>query len=139
LVTLLAAAAATFAAALARRRRAPPNRRRLPRSSLAERATLLPGVLALAAALLAAWALPIWQWDAAGYHLPFANFLIQAGALSGVPADVPYLSSCPHATELAFAGLRAFLPDDRPLLACRTNPCTVYRILPERGGVEAPA
>lgn len=69
--------------------------------------------VALAASVCAAYFLPVWQWDALGYHLPYVNFALQHGTLADVPADVPYLSTYPHATELYFTGWRAMLPDDR--------------------------
>jgi hypothetical protein len=69
--------------------------------------------LALGLALLAAFWMPVWQWDALGYHLPYVDFALQAGALDGVPPDVPYLSTYPHDVELCFLAFRAMLPDDR--------------------------
>jgi hypothetical protein len=80
-------------------------------------ASLLPLLLVCAAAIglacVAAYWLPIWQWDSLGYHLPFVNFVLQGGGLSELPRDVPYLSTYPHNVELLFAGMRALLPDDR--------------------------
>ena len=70
-------------------------------------------VLALSIAAMAAYVLPIWHWDSLGYHLPYVNFLLQDGGLRGVPKDVHYLSTYPHAAELVFGALRLLLPDDR--------------------------
>lgn len=76
---------------------------------------LATGAGSLALATLAAYWLPIWQWDSLGYHLPFVNFLLQGGGTSELPPDVPYLSTYPHRVELLFVALRAALPDDRLL------------------------
>ncbi|MGH7437032.1 MAG: hypothetical protein ACRENE_15265 [Polyangiaceae bacterium] len=73
---------------------------------------LLAG-LSLGLTAAAAFWLPVWQWDALGYHLPFVDFALQHGSLRGVPEDVPYLSTYPHDVELTFVALRAMLPDDR--------------------------
>lgn len=75
-------------------------------------AALVAGI-AILLAMLAAYLLPIWQWDSLGYHLPFVNFVLQSGGLDGLPKDVPYLSTYPRNVELLFTGFRAFLPDDR--------------------------
>lgn len=68
---------------------------------------------ALGVALLAAYWLPIWQWDSLGYHLPFVNFVLQDGGIAGLPLDVGYLSTYPRNVELLFTAMRATLPDDR--------------------------
>lgn len=68
---------------------------------------------ALGLATVAAMWLPVWQWDALGYHLPFVDFALQRGSLDDVPADVPYLSTYPHNVELCFLAFRAMLPDDQ--------------------------
>lgn len=80
------------------------------------RETALPliGVLAAIAVVSAsAYFLPVWQWDAIGYHLPFVNFALERGRLADVPSDVPYLATYPHVVEYAFIAWRALLPDDR--------------------------
>ncbi len=69
--------------------------------------------LGLALALVAAYYLPIWQWDSLGYHLPFVNFVLEGGGLRRLPVDVPYLSTYPRNVELLFLLLRSHLPDDR--------------------------
>jgi len=69
--------------------------------------------LGVLAACAAAYWLPVWQWDALGYHLPFANFVLQDAGFAGLPPDVPYISTYPHNVELLFAALRSLLPDDR--------------------------
>ncbi len=74
---------------------------------------LLVLVIALALASVAAYLLPVWQWDSLGYHLPFVNFVLQGGGLEGLPKDVPYLSTYPRNVELLFVAWRALLPDDR--------------------------
>jgi len=68
--------------------------------------------VALGMAAVVAYFLPVWQWDALGYHLPFVNFALSAHGLEGVPRDVPYLSTYPHDVELLMIGFRALLPDD---------------------------
>ncbi len=74
---------------------------------------LLVGVAAVALAVVAAYYLPVWQWDALGYHLPYVNFALQRGTFADIPASVPYLSTYPHVVEDVFAAWRAMLPDDR--------------------------
>ena len=74
---------------------------------------LLVSFAALVLAIVAAYYLPVWQWDALGYHLPYVNFALQRGTFADIPADVPYLSSYPHIVENVFAAWRALLPDDR--------------------------
>ncbi|MFO7178249.1 MAG: hypothetical protein DIU78_006060 [Pseudomonadota bacterium] len=76
---------------------------------------VLIAAFALGTACLAAYLLPIWQWDALGYHLPFVNFVLQGGGLAELPRDVPYLSTYPRNVALLFAALRSLLPDDRLL------------------------
>lgn len=71
------------------------------------------GLAALGLVTLAAYWLPIWQWDSLGYHLPFVNFALQGGGRAELPYDVPYLSTYPRNVELLFVALRATLPDDR--------------------------
>lgn len=70
-------------------------------------------VLAFALAGTAAWLLPVWQWDALGYHLPYVAFALQGGSLADVPPDLPYISTYPHVIEDFFIAWRAMLPDDR--------------------------
>jgi hypothetical protein len=74
---------------------------------------LLVGLAAVVLAVVAAYFLPVWQWDALGYHLPYVNFALQRGTFADLPADVPYLTSYPHIVEDAFIAWRALLPDDR--------------------------
>jgi len=73
---------------------------------------LVIGVVVILAAATAR-IVPIWQWDSIGYHLPFVQFVVQAGGFSGVPRDVAYLSTYPHNIELAMVWLQLMLPDDR--------------------------
>jgi hypothetical protein len=68
---------------------------------------------AIALAIAAAYLLPVWQWDALGYHLPYVNFALQRGTFADIPDDVAYLSTYPHIVEYAFIAWRALLPDDR--------------------------
>ncbi|HMA96906.1 MAG TPA: hypothetical protein VKP30_29680 [Polyangiaceae bacterium] len=75
--------------------------------------TLLVGSVGVLLAAVSAYWLPVWQWDALGYHLPFVNFVLQSGGLDGLPKDVPYLSTYPRNVELLFTAFRALLPDDR--------------------------
>ena len=74
---------------------------------------LLVGLAAVVLAVVAAYFLPVWQYDALGYHLPYVNFALQRGTFADIPADVPYLSSYPHIVEDALIFWRALLPDDR--------------------------
>ena len=74
---------------------------------------LLVVAAAIGVAVLAARWLPVWQWDALGYHLPYVNFVLGAHGFHGVPDDIPYISTYPHDVELCVIALRAMLPDDR--------------------------
>jgi hypothetical protein len=87
-----------------------PWRKALTRTALPP---LLVAGLALGIAVAAAIWMPVWQWDALGYHLPFVDFALQERSFAGVPKDVPYLSTYPHDVELCFLAFRAMLPDDR--------------------------
>jgi hypothetical protein len=112
---LLAALAGTAAAviALTWRRRAGW---RLPwrnAVSLENLPLLVVAAAAVVLAVVAAYFLPVWQWDALGYHLPFVNFALQNGTFADVPTDAQYLSTYPHVVEYAFTAWRALLPDDR--------------------------
>src|SRR6476619_7465432 len=62
---------------------------------------------------LAAYLLPVWQWDALGYHLPYVNFALQRGTFADIPVDVAYVSTYPHVVEDVFIAWRALIPDDR--------------------------
>jgi hypothetical protein len=86
---------------------------------LAAAACAVVGGVAVGLALVAARLLPVWAWDAVGYHFPFVNFLVQSGSASAVPARLAYLGTYPHNAEYLFAVLRAFLSDDRWLDACQ--------------------
>ena len=44
---------------------------------------------ALAVVTLAAYLLPVWQWDALGYHLPYVNFALQRGTFADIPSTSP--------------------------------------------------
>ncbi len=68
---------------------------------------------ALGTAGFAAYLLPIWQWDAVGYHLPYVNFVLQGKGFAEVPTGAPYISTYPHVVEMFFVAWRAMLPDDR--------------------------
>ena len=70
-------------------------------------------VVAVAIATVAAYYLPVWQWDALGYHLPYVDFALQRGTFADVPADAPYITTYPHVVEHTFVAWRAMLPDDR--------------------------
>jgi hypothetical protein len=88
----------------------------VPIREIVTRATaplLAAALAAVGAAALAAMWLPVWQWDALGYHLPYVNFALVARSLDGVPGDMPYVSTYPHNIELLMIALRAMLPDDR--------------------------
>lgn len=98
---------------LARRRGAAPSLR-LPRLVDASSVGFVL-VLGAAAVLVVAAAalLPIWHYDALGYHLPFVNLVLQDGSSSAVPFELSYVGSYPHAIEWVFVAMRATLPDDR--------------------------
>jgi hypothetical protein len=112
---LMASAAFALAGRIAARRRgaAPfgPWPAWAARGAAAWAAALAAAVVGAAAA--AAYYLPVWHYDSLSYHLPFVNFVLQDGDARGVPADVPYLGSYPHAVEWSFVLFRAWLPDDR--------------------------
>jgi hypothetical protein len=74
---------------------------------------LLIAAVAVGIAVVAAYYLPVWQWDAVGYHLPFVNFALQRGRFADIPPDMPYVSTYPHIVEYMFTAWRAMLPDDR--------------------------
>ena len=74
---------------------------------------LLFAAVAVGIAVVAAYYLPVWQWDAVGYHLPLVNFALQRGRFADIPPDMPYVSTYPHIVEYMFIGWRAMLPDDR--------------------------
>ncbi|WP_394841466.1 hypothetical protein LZC95_30880 [Pendulispora brunnea] len=109
---LVALLVATTAAALVRRhqRTAFPLRGAVTRDVLP---LLLLACGTIGVAVLTARWVPIWHWDSAGYHLPFVNFFLGAHGQSGVPPDIPYLSTYPHNIEMLYVALRAMLPDDR--------------------------
>ena len=73
----------------------------------------LAAIVARATARVAAWLLPVGQWDSHGYHLPYVNFALQDHATFGVPDGAPDISTYPHAIKLLVVALRALLPDDR--------------------------
>jgi hypothetical protein len=74
---------------------------------------LVAAAVAISVAVLAAYWLPVWQWDALGYHLPYVNFVLQGHGTGGLPGDMPYVSTYPHGIESFVVALRAMLPDDR--------------------------
>lgn len=80
--------------------------------SIATVPVLLVTGTAVGIAAAAAYLLPVWQWDALGYHLPYVNFALQHGTLDDVPAGVAYLSTYPKVVENTFIAWRAMLPDD---------------------------
>jgi hypothetical protein len=88
-----------------------PAPRRWP-VSVATAPVLVVASIAVAVAGTAGYLLPVWQWDALGYHLPYVNFALQGGTLAGVPAGVAYLSTYPKVVENTFIAWRAMLPDD---------------------------
>ncbi len=92
----------------------PPNRSKCGRKFWSRDSVPLAvaAIAGIFVAAVAAYWLPIWQWDALGYHLPYVNFALSARTLDGVPGDVPYLSSYPHNVELFMIGFRALLHDD---------------------------
>lgn len=73
----------------------------------------LPLLLAAGAAVLLAVAaaalLPVWQWDALGYHLPWVNHAVKHGAIPAQVRDIPYLGTYPHGVDALFAAARAWL------------------------------
>lgn len=81
--------------------------------SLETLGVLVVTAAALALAAAAGYLLPVWQWDALGYHLPYVNFALQRGTFADIPPDAGYVSSYPHVVEHLFIAWRAMLPDDR--------------------------
>lgn len=104
-------ATAAIAAAVAVRGVSLPLPRRWP-LAIATVPVLMVAAVAVAITVAVAYLLPVWQWDALGYHLPYVNFALQRGTMADVPADVPYLSTYPKVVENTFIAWRAMLPDD---------------------------
>lgn len=106
-----------------------PRARRRARDDLAAvaRALLFPsdgrvglapaiaGVVALGLAGAAAYLLPIFAWDALGYHLPVVWDAVQTGSFRVVPTSVVYVNAYPHAIESFFTWCRLLLADDTML------------------------
>jgi hypothetical protein len=113
-VLLAALAVSTLAIVVIARRRGVVPALRLP---LLLDASSAGFVVVLAASTVivvtAAVLLPIWQYDALSYHLPFVNLVLQEGSSSAVPFELSYLGTYPHAVEWIFVAMRATLPDDR--------------------------
>ena len=95
---LVARRIASFATALVTRANAP---------------ILFAALVAVGVATLTAYWLPVWQWDALGYHLPYVNFALLARSFDAIPTDMPYVSTYPHDVEILMIVLRSMLPDDR--------------------------
>jgi hypothetical protein len=113
-VLVAALAVSTLAVVLAVRARQSPWR--LPWRAAYSRETaplLLVAAVALGLVVVAAYYLPVWQWDALLYRLPYVNLVLQNGTFADVPTDVPFLSTYPHVVECAYIAWRALLPDDR--------------------------
>lgn len=109
---LVSLVAATVVAVVVRRdRRSVLSVRGLASIETAPILVVAAGMLLVASA--ASYLLPVWQWDALGYHLPYVNFVLQRGALADVPVDVPYISTYPHVVEDLFVAWRATIADDR--------------------------
>ena len=70
------------------------------------------GAAALAISLLAAYLLPVFAWDALGYHLPLVHDALQTGTMRTVPTGVEFINAYPRAVETYFIAWRALLPDD---------------------------
>jgi hypothetical protein len=85
---------------------------RLRASDVPTLLALAVGAAAVGLAIVAARLLPIWAWDAAGYHLPFVNYVVQSGSARAVPDHLTYVSAYPHNAEYLFALARLGLPDD---------------------------
>jgi hypothetical protein len=83
------------------------------RVSLSTLPVLGVAAYALVLVTVTAYLLPVWQWDALGYHLPYVNFALQRGTFADIPVDVAYLSTYPHVVENVFIAWRALIPDDR--------------------------
>jgi len=107
--------AAVTAELILRRRRATGRSGRTPDHNpcwLAATPAIIVGAVAVVLALFAARELPVWAWDAVGYHLPFVNYLVQSGSSAAVPGGLPYVGTYPHGAEMLHAVLRLALPDD---------------------------
>jgi hypothetical protein len=70
------------------------------------------GIAAVAFAAWAAYLLPVWAWDALGYHLPLVHDALLTERLREVPTHIPYVNVYPHAADLYFVWFRLLLPDD---------------------------
>jgi hypothetical protein len=113
-------------------RRGPPG---IPLAELATRASaplLVVAAGSMFAAIIAARWLPVWQWDALGYHLPYVNFVLVARGFDAVPDDMPYVSTYPHNVEILMIALRALLPDDR-LVDVAQIPCALFGAIATAG------
>ncbi len=75
-------------------------------------AALAVGLATLGCAGLAAWLLPVWAWDALGYHLPLVYEALARRDLSPGPVEAPYLHTYPRLVELGFVAWAGFLDDD---------------------------
>ena len=95
---------------------------------------------AIALAIAAAYLLPVWQWDALGYHLPYVNFALQRGTFADIPDDVAYLSTYPHIVEYAFIAWRALLPMiGSSSLPTSHSACSAHWPSPPSHAAKAPA
>jgi len=75
-------------------------------------AALALGLAALGCATLAAWKLPVWAWDAFGYHLPLVHEAFARHDLSPGPVEAPYLHTYPRLIELGFVAWIGCLDHD---------------------------
>lgn len=109
---LLVALIGCAAASVVRARRSDVVRPRLPHVDWTCVPPLVAAGCAVWLAIAAATLLPIWQWDAIGYHLPTVAFTLQDGRAAALPKYVPYVSTYPHNVEAIYTLVRAFLPSD---------------------------
>ncbi len=148
LATLLLAIATVIAVGRRARAQAAQDARTLARAlreisrAGAAIAVLAVGVVGLLLSATSAVLLPIWSWDALGYHLPIVYDAMQTGELRWVPTSVPFVNVYPRATELYFLWCRLQLGDDALVDFCQA-PFGIAAVvasasLARRAGASAP-
>jgi hypothetical protein len=100
------------------------------------------GIAALGVALVSAYLLVPWAWDALGYHLPIVHDALATGALREVPTHCVYVNAYPRAVDLYFVYVRALLGSDTWIDAAQVpfglTGALAVAALARRAGVLAP-
>jgi LmbE family N-acetylglucosaminyl deacetylase len=84
-------------------------------SALVKSSACLPALPGLAALGLATWAaaiLPIWAWDALGYHFPIVWDALEHRELRFIPTHGYYINTYPRAGEMYYLWARVLLGRD---------------------------